>query len=72
VVVVVEGVEIGRDAGAFFSDLEFGFFLMHYIRENVTTCFLLLLLTLSLFPFMFLFAYEFELVLCMMTFVRRK
>jgi len=50
VVVVVEGFEIGRDAGAFFSDLEFGFLLMHYIRENVTSCFLLL----PLFLFMFL------------------
>lgn len=25
------GVEIGRDAAAFFSDLDFGFLLMHYI-----------------------------------------
>jgi len=34
VVVVAERVEIGRDAGAFFSDLKFGFLMMHYIREN--------------------------------------
>jgi len=34
---VAERVEIGGDGGAFFSDLKFGFLLMHYIRENVTT-----------------------------------
>ena len=27
-------VEIGRDATAFFSDLDFGFLLMHYIGEK--------------------------------------
>lgn len=29
------GIEIGRDAAAFFSDLNFRFFLMHYIREQL-------------------------------------
>jgi len=67
VVVMMEGSEIGRDAGAFFSDLEFGFLLMHYIRENVISCFLLLLL-LSLFLFLFMFVFE---VLLSVTFVQR-
>jgi hypothetical protein len=36
-------VEIGRDAAAFFSDLNFGFLLMHYIqnmKKKKAFCFL--------------------------------
>lgn len=64
-VVVVEEerwfrVEIGRDAGAFFSDLNFRFLLMHYIKEQEAShslCFFF-------FSFGFLFEIFFPISLC--------